>query len=98
MFVPSFVALGPVVCPVERQHAHTPAVGHMVLSSKPKSVVYWDCCTACVEGETSSRWCGVETWIEGRQLRCRPRHLTEVKNDEFRPKIALALPQNCTLI
>ncbi|GBN29884.1 hypothetical protein AVEN_178989-1 [Araneus ventricosus] len=30
----------------------------------------------------------------GCQLRCRPRHLTEIQNDEVRPKIALVLLQN----
>ncbi|GBN64508.1 hypothetical protein AVEN_114426-1 [Araneus ventricosus] len=49
-------------------------------------------------GQTSSRWCGVEVWRGGCQLRCRPRHLTEVQNYEVRPKIALVLLQNGTLI
>ncbi|GBM68770.1 hypothetical protein AVEN_97905-1 [Araneus ventricosus] len=34
----------------------------------------------------------------GCQLRCRPRHLTVVQNYLVRPKIALALLQNGTLI
>ncbi|GBL87375.1 hypothetical protein AVEN_118328-1 [Araneus ventricosus] len=34
----------------------------------------------------------------GGQLRCRPRHLTDVQNDEVHPKIALVLLQNGTLI
>ncbi|GBL78703.1 Jerky -like [Araneus ventricosus] len=46
----------------------------------------------------SSRWRGVEVWRGGCQLRCRPRHLTEVQNYEVRPKIALVLLQNGTLI
>ncbi|GBO24807.1 hypothetical protein AVEN_180117-1 [Araneus ventricosus] len=46
----------------------------------------------------SPRWCGVEVWRGGCQLRCRPRHLTEVQNYEVRPKIALVLLQNGTLI
>ncbi|GFV92211.1 uncharacterized protein TNCV_1896471 [Trichonephila clavipes] len=35
--------------------------------------------------QTSSRWCGV--MVRGRrcQLRCCPRHLTMVQNDEVRP-------------
>ncbi|GBN87709.1 hypothetical protein AVEN_131809-1 [Araneus ventricosus] len=45
-------------------------------------------------GQTSSRWCGVEVWRGGCQLRCRPRHLTAVQNYEVRPKIALVLLQN----
>ncbi|GBM28137.1 hypothetical protein AVEN_224194-1 [Araneus ventricosus] len=49
-------------------------------------------------GQTSSRWCGVEVRRGGCQLRCRPRHLTEVQNYEVRPKIALVLLQNGTLI
>ncbi|GBL83396.1 hypothetical protein AVEN_110700-1 [Araneus ventricosus] len=48
--------------------------------------------------QTSSRWCGAEVWRRGCQLRCRPRHLTEVQNYEVRPKIALVLLQNGTLI
>ncbi|GBN36750.1 hypothetical protein AVEN_29507-1 [Araneus ventricosus] len=49
-------------------------------------------------GQTSSRWCGVEAWRRGCQLRCRPRHLSAFQNYEVRPKIALVLLQNGTLI
>ncbi|GFT29187.1 transposable element Tcb2 transposase [Trichonephila clavipes] len=35
-----------------------------------------------VEAQTSSCWCGVEAKREGCNLRCRPRHLTMVQNDE----------------
>ncbi|GBM92883.1 hypothetical protein AVEN_205215-1 [Araneus ventricosus] len=44
--------------------------------------------------QTPFRWCGAEVWRC--QLRCRPRHLTAVQNDEVRPKIALVLLQNGT--
>ncbi|GBM11372.1 hypothetical protein AVEN_13594-1 [Araneus ventricosus] len=40
----------------------------------------------------------VRKFGEGRQLRRRHRHLTSVQNHEVRPKIALALLQNGTLI
>ncbi|GFU12255.1 hypothetical protein TNCV_4600541 [Trichonephila clavipes] len=35
-----------------------------------------------VEAQTSFRWCGVEVRRGECQLRCRPRHLTMVQNDE----------------
>ncbi|GFX05775.1 hypothetical protein TNCV_5089651 [Trichonephila clavipes] len=38
----------------------------------------------CVQEETSSRWCGVVVRRGGCQLRCCPRHLTMVQNDEVR--------------
>ncbi|GBN73229.1 hypothetical protein AVEN_105661-1 [Araneus ventricosus] len=54
-------------------------------------------------------WCPLNTsrpnvlplvWYEslerGCQLKCRPRHLIAVQNDEFRPKIAFMLLQNGT--
>ncbi|GBO25626.1 hypothetical protein AVEN_170732-1 [Araneus ventricosus] len=49
-------------------------------------------------GQTPPRWRGVEARRGGRQPRCRPRHLTKVQNYEVRPKIALVLLQNGTLI
>ncbi|GBN37814.1 hypothetical protein AVEN_146426-1 [Araneus ventricosus] len=39
--------------------------------------------------QISSCWLGTESWRDGCRLRCRPRHLTAVQNDEVRPKIAL---------
>ncbi|GBM78526.1 hypothetical protein AVEN_260452-1 [Araneus ventricosus] len=41
--------------------------------------------------QTPSRWCGVEVWRGRGQLRCRPRHLTAVQNDEVCPKTAPVL-------
>ncbi|GBM29959.1 hypothetical protein AVEN_167437-1 [Araneus ventricosus] len=49
-----------------------------------------------MEGGTSLVWCG--SLERGCQLRCYPRHLTTVQNYEVRPKIALVLLQNGTLI
>ncbi|GBO28066.1 hypothetical protein AVEN_37790-1, partial [Araneus ventricosus] len=51
-----------------------------------------------VGGQTSSRWCGAETWRGRCELRCRPRHLTVVQNCDARPKITLVLLQNGTLM
>ncbi|GFX46602.1 hypothetical protein TNCV_4550411 [Trichonephila clavipes] len=39
-------------------------------------------CKLNVEIHTSSRWCSVEVRREVYHLRCRPRHLTMVQNDE----------------
>ncbi|GBM50574.1 hypothetical protein AVEN_266791-1 [Araneus ventricosus] len=39
-----------------------------------------------VVGQTSSRWCGEETWREGGQRCCRPRHQIVVQNYESIPK------------
>ncbi|GFW46667.1 uncharacterized protein TNCV_1937361 [Trichonephila clavipes] len=36
--------------------------------------------------ETSSRGCGVVVRRGGYQLRCRPRHLTIIQNNEIRPQ------------
>ncbi|GBM05231.1 hypothetical protein AVEN_157664-1 [Araneus ventricosus] len=46
--------------------------------------------------QTSSLWYGGEAWRC--QIRCRPRDLTMIQNDEARPKIALVLLQNGTLL
>ncbi|GBM78439.1 hypothetical protein AVEN_96774-1 [Araneus ventricosus] len=64
-----------------------------------RSAVYGACCTLIIRsGQTSSRWCGVEVWRGDASSGCRPRHLTVVQNCEIRPKIALVLLQNETLI
>ncbi|GBM83857.1 hypothetical protein AVEN_145079-1 [Araneus ventricosus] len=39
-----------------------------------------------------------EVWTGVCQLRCHPRHLTAVQNDELRQKISLMLLQNETLV
>ncbi|GBM96083.1 hypothetical protein AVEN_212482-1 [Araneus ventricosus] len=44
-------------------------------------------------GQTSSRWCGAEVCGRSHRLRCRPRHLTVVQNEEVYPKITLWLLQ-----
>ena len=56
------------------------------------------CTLNLVVGQMYSRWCGVDVLRGGCQLRCRPRHLTGVQNDDVRPKIAIVLLQNGTLI
>ncbi|GBM97734.1 hypothetical protein AVEN_265433-1 [Araneus ventricosus] len=48
-----------------------------------------------VRSQTSARWYGEGVPYKGCQLRCRPRHLTAVQNDEIGP---LVLLQNGTLM
>ncbi|GBO08880.1 hypothetical protein AVEN_140990-1 [Araneus ventricosus] len=75
--------------------------GRRVPGSKPDSTEDPSCIgpTAFTRsGQTSSRWCGAEAWRGGCQLRCRPCPRTAVQNYEVRPKIALALLQNETLL
>ncbi|GBO23556.1 hypothetical protein AVEN_188867-1 [Araneus ventricosus] len=74
-------------------------LGRRVPGSRSDSVVYGACCTL-----THTQWPNVLPLVwrgsleRGCQLRRRPRHLTVVQNYEERPKIALVLPENRTLI
>ncbi|GBO37056.1 hypothetical protein AVEN_178108-1 [Araneus ventricosus] len=67
------------------------------LGSKPDSAEDPSCIGPVVVksylgGQTSSRWCGVESFDKVYQLRCRPCHLmTVVQNDEIYPKVACCL-------
>ncbi|GBL80365.1 hypothetical protein AVEN_92274-1 [Araneus ventricosus] len=77
--------------------------GRRVPGSKPDSTEDPPCMGPAARyiirsGQPSSRWCGVEVLERGRQLRCRPRYLTAIQNYEVRPKTALVLLQNGTLI
>ncbi|GBN97226.1 hypothetical protein AVEN_82096-1 [Araneus ventricosus] len=77
--------------------------GRRVAGSKPDSTEDPPCMgPAALEimrsGQTLSRLCGVEAWRGRCQTRRRPRRLTVVQNYEIRPKIALVLLQNGTLI
>ncbi|GBN18088.1 hypothetical protein AVEN_182766-1 [Araneus ventricosus] len=77
--------------------------GRRVPGSKPDSTEDPPCTGPAARyiirsGQTPSRWCGVEAWRGGCQLRRRPRHMTEVQNYNVRLKIALVLLQNGTLI
>ncbi|GBM53949.1 hypothetical protein AVEN_79921-1 [Araneus ventricosus] len=111
MFVMNFVALGPAVSPVGGQHTHFSLLlgpGDLVVRSQlwgwrtPSSKSTEDppcmraCCTLNNTWESNVLplvWCGAEC-----QIRCRPRHLTEVQNYEVRPKIVIELLLNGTLI
>ncbi|GFU57543.1 uncharacterized protein TNCV_3637061 [Trichonephila clavipes] len=59
-------------------------VARLVTSSSPVPLktrrVGQRCTLNLSRAETSSRWCGVVVTRGGRQLRCRPRHLTMVQN------------------
>ncbi|GBL94156.1 hypothetical protein AVEN_163487-1 [Araneus ventricosus] len=79
----------------------SPLWGRRVPGSKPDSNDDPPCMghverQIILSSQTSARWCG--SLEGGRQLRCRPRHLTAVQNYEVCPKIALVLPQNWTLM
>ncbi|GBM28916.1 hypothetical protein AVEN_265297-1 [Araneus ventricosus] len=73
--------------------------GRRVLGSRPgsrRSAVYGARYAKPYAVAKHPRECGC--WRLGGQLRRRPRHLTEAQNYEVRPKIALVLLQNRTLI
>ncbi|GFU85325.1 uncharacterized protein TNCV_2386301 [Trichonephila clavipes] len=62
--------------------------GWRVMSSSPVPLqthrVEERCTLNLSRAQRSSRWCGVEARRGSCQLRCRPRHLTMVQNDELR--------------
>ncbi|GFX50681.1 uncharacterized protein TNCV_2722671 [Trichonephila clavipes] len=62
--------------------------GWLVTSSSPEPMktrrVGERCTLNLSRAQTSSRWCGVVVRRWGCQLRCHPRHLTMVQNDEVR--------------
>ncbi|GBM43124.1 hypothetical protein AVEN_148693-1 [Araneus ventricosus] len=84
--------------------ARKPVVLNRSTNESVVIVVISDFLTVCVAKSQSAELLHVKSYVvvsgsleRGCQLRCRPRHLTEVQNYEVRPKIALVLLQNGTL-
>ncbi|GFX35386.1 uncharacterized protein TNCV_101931 [Trichonephila clavipes] len=77
-------------------------VAGLVMSSTPVPLktlrVGVRCTLNLSRAQTTSRWCGVEFWRGGCQLRDRPRHLTLVLNDEARRQSPRVTQYSVTLI
>ncbi|GBM64403.1 hypothetical protein AVEN_135127-1 [Araneus ventricosus] len=78
--------------------------GRRAPGSKPDSTEDSPCGACCTPNHTywpnvlQLVWCVAALFERGRQLKCRPPHLTTAQNYEVGPKIALVLFQNWTLI